>query len=114
MNVKTVTREEEDNCVFKKRRTWSDVPDEVRLFEQEDHEAHLAASPDAAIDSGPEADPNGDDWDDLVAEDGDDALMVSEYVIAILDYMKSVEVSASHVAIHSQLIHLPPTAFYAP
>jgi hypothetical protein len=57
LNVKTVTREEEDNRVFKKRRTSSDVLDEARLFEQEDYEARLAASTDAAIDSGPEADP---------------------------------------------------------
>jgi hypothetical protein len=92
-----VTREEEDNRVFKKRRTSSDVLDEATLFEQEDHEAHPAASPDAAIDSEPEADPNGDEWEDLDADDGDDPLMVSEYVIEILDYMRSVEVSASHV-----------------
>ena len=96
LNVKTDIREEEDNRVFKKRRTSSDEPDEAKLFEQEDHEAHLAASPDAAIDSEPEADPNGDEWDDLDAEDGDDPLMVSEYVIEILDYMKSVEVRQPH------------------
>jgi len=98
LNVKTETRQEDDNRVFKKRRTSSDVPDEAKLFEeQEDHEAQVAASLDAGIDSEPEADPNGDEWDDLDAEDGDDPLMVSEYVTEIFDYMKNVEVSASHV-----------------
>jgi hypothetical protein len=47
LNVETVTREEEGNRVFKKRRTSFDIGDEARLFEQEDHEAHLATSPDA-------------------------------------------------------------------
>jgi hypothetical protein len=114
LNVKTVTREEEDNRVFKKRRTSSDVPDEARLFEQEDHETRLAAPSDAAIDSEPEADPNGDEWDDLDAEDGDDPLMVSEYVIEILDYMKSVEVSAIRVDYPQPADHLPLTALHAP
>ncbi|KAF8555822.1 A/B/D/E cyclin [Imleria badia] len=88
LNVKTEAREEDDNRILKKRRTSSDVPDEARLFEeQEDHDAKVAA----AIDSEPEADPNGDEWDDLDAEDGDDPLMVSEYVTEIFEYMKKVE-----------------------
>ena len=95
LNVKT--RAEEDNRVFKKRRTSDDVPDEAKLFEQEDHDAHVVAFPDVGIDSELEADPNGDEWDDLDAEDGDDPLMVSEYVSEIFDYMKNVEVCASHV-----------------
>ena len=50
-----------------------------------------------SIDSEPEADPNGDEWDDLNTEDDDDPLLVSEYVTRIFDYMKNVEVSASRV-----------------
>ncbi|KAI9568653.1 cyclin-like protein [Boletus coccyginus] len=94
LNVKIETRQEDDNRVFKKRRTSSDEPDDAKLFEeQEDHEAQVAASLDAGIDSELEADPNGDEWDDLDAEDGDDPLMVSEYVTEIFDYMKNVELA---------------------
>lgn len=32
------------------------------------------------------------DWDDLDAEDADDPLMVSEYVVEIFDYMRQLEV----------------------
>ena len=42
-----------------------------------------------------EADPKGDHWDDLDAQDADDPLMVSEYVSEIFDYMRSAEVSLS-------------------
>ncbi|KAG9311632.1 cyclin-like protein [Chiua virens] len=94
LNVKVDTRDEDDNRVFKKRRTSSDIPDDAKLLEeQEEHEAQVAASLDAGIDSEPEADPNGNEWDDLDAEDTDDPLMVSEYVIEIFDYMKQVELS---------------------
>lgn len=33
------------------------------------------------------------DWDDLDAEDAEDPLMVSEYVVEIFDYMRSLEVA---------------------
>ncbi|KIJ61454.1 hypothetical protein HYDPIDRAFT_177035 [Hydnomerulius pinastri MD-312] len=93
INVKHETREEgEDNRVFKKRRTSSDIPDEAKLFEEE-HEAEVAAALEADVDSEPEADPNGDEWDDLDAEDGDDPLMVSEYVHEIFNYMKEIELT---------------------
>lgn len=112
LNIKTDTRED-DNRVFKKRRTSSDAPDEAKLFEEQDeHEAQVAASLDAGIDSEPEADPNGDEWDDLDAEDGDDPLMVSEYVTEIFDYMKHIEVAASHVH-RPQLSDLSPIAHHA-
>lgn len=94
LNVKAESREEDDNRVFKKRRTSSDTPDEAKFFEEEEHVAQVAASLDAGPASQPEADPNGNEWDDLDAEDGDDPLMVSEYVNEIFDYMKNVEVSA--------------------
>ncbi|KAF9226410.1 hypothetical protein BS17DRAFT_729579 [Gyrodon lividus] len=92
LNIKNETHDEvEDSRVFKKRRTSSDIPDEARLFEE--HEAEVAATLEAGVDSEPEADPHGDDWDDLDAEDGDDPLMVSEYVNEIFDYMKHTELT---------------------
>ena len=39
-------------------------------------------------DGAPEADPEGDEWDDLDAEDSKDPLMVSEYVVDIFKYLK--------------------------
>jgi G2/mitotic-specific cyclin 1/2 len=58
--------------VFKKRRTSSDAP-ETDIDEQAQHEAELAAVLD--VDVAPETDPDGDEWDDLDAEDSDDPLM---------------------------------------
>ncbi|KAG2142232.1 uncharacterized protein EDB93DRAFT_1252293 [Suillus bovinus] len=43
------------------------------------------------VDVAPEADPDGDKWDDLGVEDFDDPLMVSEYVVEIFKYMKQAE-----------------------
>ncbi|CCM00725.1 uncharacterized protein FIBRA_02765 [Fibroporia radiculosa] len=74
--------DEEAHRAFKKRRTSSDIPDEEAAAEVED----------AVALAGPlEADPNGNEWDDLDVEDGDDPLMVSEYVVEIFDYLKDVE-----------------------
>jgi hypothetical protein len=54
-----------------------------------------------------EADPNGDDWEDLDQEDIDDPQMVSEYVAEIFEYLKEVEVGTlsflTHVFAHSPL-----------
>ncbi|KAG1779499.1 cyclin-like protein [Suillus placidus] len=80
--------EVQDDRVFKKRRTSSDAP-ETDIDEQAQHEAEVAAVLD--IDVAPEADPDGDEWDDLDAEDSDDPLMVSEYVVEIFKYMKLTE-----------------------
>ncbi|KIK44194.1 hypothetical protein CY34DRAFT_80349 [Suillus luteus UH-Slu-Lm8-n1] len=83
------TQEEvQDDRVFKKRRTSSDAP-ETDIDEQARHEAEVAAVLD--VDVAPEADPDGDEWDDLDAEDSDDPLMVSEYVVEIFKYMKLTE-----------------------
>ncbi|KIJ14607.1 hypothetical protein PAXINDRAFT_12705 [Paxillus involutus ATCC 200175] len=90
--VKNETHEVEDSRVFKKRRTSSDIPDEARLFEEE-QEAEVSAALEAGIDSEPEADPNGDEWEDLDADDGDDPLMVTEYVNEIFEYMKHNELA---------------------
>ncbi|KAI0702047.1 cyclin-like protein [Cerioporus squamosus] len=76
--------EEEASRVTKKRRTSSDVPDY--------HEAEIEEEEEAAIPAEEvEADPNGNNWDDLDAEDADDPLMVSEYVVEIFEYLKEVE-----------------------
>lgn len=79
--------DEDDGPAYKKRRTSSDVPDveEEREVEVEEY----ARSGEVAR---READPDGDEWDDLDADDGDDPLMVSEYVVEIFKYLKEVEV----------------------
>ncbi|KAH9835265.1 cyclin-like protein [Rhodofomes roseus] len=74
--------DEEAERAFKKRRTSSDYPDEAAVAEVEG--AILYEDP-------PEVDPNGNQWVDLDAEDADDPLMVSEYVVEIFDYLKEVE-----------------------
>ncbi|KAI1798006.1 cyclin-like protein [Ganoderma leucocontextum] len=76
--------EEEAHRVYKKRRTSSDTPDVDALHEEE---VENAVVPDEQL----EADPFGDQWDDLDVEDTDDPLMVSEYVVEIFDYLKGVE-----------------------
>jgi hypothetical protein len=81
--------EEESKRVVKKRRTSSsDLPEEAEIVARTPPEiAHPKRS------TTPEADPDGDQWDDLDAEDADDPLMVSEYVHEIFAYLKEVEVS---------------------
>ncbi|KAG2135298.1 cyclin-like protein [Suillus clintonianus] len=87
--LKAETQDEvQDDRVFKKRRTSSDAP-ETDIDEQAQHEAEVAAVLDDDV--APEADPDGDEWDDLDAEDSDDPLMVSEYVVEIFKYMKLTE-----------------------
>ncbi|KAF9231465.1 hypothetical protein BU15DRAFT_9544, partial [Melanogaster broomeanus] len=91
--VKNETQDElEDHRAFKKRRTLSDIPDEAKLFKEE-HEAEVGAALEARIDSEPEADPMGNKWDDLDAKDGDNPIMVTEYVNEISDYMKRIELA---------------------
>ncbi|KAI0711392.1 cyclin-like protein [Earliella scabrosa] len=81
---KTEEDEEEANRVFKKRRTSSDMPD-IDVMHEED------VADEVEIKEEDEADPDGADWVDLDAEDGDDPLMVSEYVVEIFHYLKEVE-----------------------
>lgn len=85
-----VAKIEEDEAelgrVHKKRRTSSDIPEEAEVEavqEQEQVESALKLD---------EADPDGDEWDDLDADDIEDPLMVSEYVVEIFEYLKEVEV----------------------
>lgn len=82
-----VDLEEEDLRAYKKRRTSSEAPEDDYFVEQELDEAPQFESQEFA-----EADPNGDQWVDLDAEDADDPLMVSEYVHDIFNYLKGVEV----------------------
>ncbi|KAI0747008.1 cyclin-like protein [Daedaleopsis nitida] len=75
--------EEEAHRAFKKRRTSSDMPD-VDALHEEDLEEEVEVKRDV------EAEPQ-EQWDDLDAEDADDPLMVSEYVVEIFEYLKQVE-----------------------
>lgn len=87
--------EEESRRVSKKRRTSSDLPEEAEVaahLPPEEVEQGPVARPRRS--ATPEADPDGDQWDDLDAEDADDPLMVSEYVHEIFAYLQEVEVSA--------------------
>lgn len=90
--------DEEANRVFKKRRTSSDIPD---VFHEEEIEEELAVKEDE------EADPNGPYWDDLDAEDMDDPLMVSEYVVEIFEYLKGVEVCHLRLFIYAHIPNIP-------
>ncbi|THU94719.1 A/B/D/E cyclin [Dendrothele bispora CBS 962.96] len=75
--------------VFKKPRTSSEAPEES----SEHRRAECRATELAAILNEVEADPDGDEWEDLDADDVDDPLMVSEYVTDIFDYFKEIEVT---------------------
>ena len=89
--------EEEASRVTKKPRPSSEAPQSAaQTFEEQLQQVSDAASADfhAINEEEPEADPEGDDWTDLDAEDADDPLMVSEYVVEIFKYMKEIEVCA--------------------
>lgn len=77
--------EAEAGRVYKKRRTSSVEPPTEDARAEAEVERAVRLSTD-------EAQPDGDQWQDLDAEDADDPLMVSEYVIEIFDYLKGVEV----------------------
>ncbi|KAI0065251.1 hypothetical protein BV25DRAFT_1927886 [Artomyces pyxidatus] len=91
--------EAEASRVLKKRRTSSDTPEEPdeevqEEVEVEGHPVEAAAELErhmADISHEAEADPDGEDWIDLDAEDVDDPLMVSEYVLDIFEYLKVIE-----------------------
>ena len=90
--------EEEANRVYKKRRTSSDMPDVEALHEEE---VENAVAPQEDL----EADPEGDQWDDLDAEDADDPLMVSEYVVEIFEYLKEVEVRCHPLFMYAHMLN---------
>jgi len=87
--------EEESQRVVKKRRTSSDLPEEAQIVAHIPPEEVEEPVTNPKRSTTPEADPEGDQWDDLDAEDADDPLMVSEYVNEIFAYLKEVEVSES-------------------
>ena len=81
--------------VFKKHYMSSEAPvSEAQMFEEELQQNSDVGAADLEVfaDEEHEADPEGDEWDDLDAEDADDLLMVSEYVVEIFKYMKEMEV----------------------
>ncbi|KAI0674570.1 cyclin-like protein [Trametes maxima] len=82
-SLKAEEDEEEASRAHKKRRTSSDTPDVAAIHEEEVENAVVPREL--------EADPEDDHWDDLDAEDADDPLMVSEYVVEIFEYLKEVE-----------------------
>lgn len=91
-----VAEDAEADRVFKKRRTSSVAPE----AEEEEAAAKITAEIEAYADEA-EADPERSPWDDLDADDIDDPLMVSEYVVEIFQYLKQVEVSIlSHQIYH--------------
>lgn len=83
--------EQEEEPLHKKRRTSSEVGDEIQLEtidEEHDLVSEAVLEPENAV-------VEEQDWDDLDREDDDDPLMVSEYVVEIFNYLKVVEVSCS-------------------
>ncbi|KAF9457551.1 cyclin-like protein [Collybia nuda] len=89
----------EADRVFKKRRTSSEAPEdseateEAKLRAEEEEAAVRIAEELEAYAEEPEADPDNSPWDDLDADDNDDPLMVSEYVVEIFNYLKQVELT---------------------
>jgi G2/mitotic-specific cyclin 1/2 len=94
--------DEEVNRAYKRRRTSEapedaeddpEVLEQTRLLEEEELiTARIAAELEAYANDEPEADPETSPWDDLDADDVDDPVMVSEYVVDIFNYLKQVEV----------------------
>ncbi|KAG6854408.1 hypothetical protein C0991_006950 [Blastosporella zonata] len=90
----------ESSRAFKKRRTSSEAPEEDPATAGEEHKlneeelaaARLALEIEAYADE-VEADPEGSQWDDLDADDSDDPLMISEYVVDIFNYLKQIEIT---------------------
>ncbi|KAJ7755384.1 g2/mitotic-specific cyclin cdc13 [Mycena maculata] len=90
-----------ESRAHKRRRTSSEAPEDTeeedeyaRLQAEEDMiTARIAAELEAYANGEPEADPETSPWDDLDADDLDDPLMVSEYVVDIFNYLKQVELT---------------------
>lgn len=103
-----VEEDPEINRVFKKRRTSSEAPEDSEDVTGQ-HEATLATQLQAELDAiadEVEADPDGDHWDDLDAEDAEDPAMCSEYVVEVFEYYRQIEV---RFRLSSRFIsHWPP------
>ncbi|KAF9255500.1 hypothetical protein L218DRAFT_883955 [Marasmius fiardii PR-910] len=76
--------------VFKKPRT-SDAPEVIEPREDDPDDPFIERAFDLAPE--PEADPDGNEWEDLDADDSGDPLMVSEYVVDIFQYFRQIEVT---------------------
>ncbi|KAF8189887.1 cyclin-like protein [Mycena galopus ATCC 62051] len=96
--------DDDDDRAHKRRRTSSDSPEEpeedpalleeARLqAEEELITARIALELETYANDEPEADPEVSPWDDLDADDADDPVMVSEYVVDIFKYLKQVELT---------------------
>lgn len=88
----------EDHRVVKRQRTSSDVPEipndtqSAEAETQRDEDAEADGFEDVQpFEFEVEADPDGNEWDDLDADDADDPLMVSEYVVEIFEHLKDIE-----------------------
>ncbi|KAK0204046.1 g2/mitotic-specific cyclin cdc13 [Desarmillaria ectypa] len=88
----------EDHRVVKRQRTSSDAPEvpvdtqSAEAEAQRDEDAEADGFEDVQLfEFEPEADPDGNEWDDLDADDGDDPLMVNEYVVEIFQHLKDIE-----------------------
>jgi hypothetical protein len=88
--------EEECQHTVKKHRTPPDLPEEARIAAHiPPEEVEVVPVDHPKRSTAPEVDPDGDQWDDLDAEDTDDPLMVSEYVSKIFAHLKQVEAGES-------------------
>ncbi|KAG1896733.1 uncharacterized protein F5891DRAFT_1192617 [Suillus fuscotomentosus] len=86
----------------------SDAP-KTDIDKQTQHEAEVAAVLD--VDVAPEADLDGDECGDLDAEDFDDPLMVSKYVVEIFKYMKQTEVEEIVAPSISHFLHCADSSY---
>ncbi|TFK76056.1 A/B/D/E cyclin [Pluteus cervinus] len=84
--------------VFKKLQTSSEPPQDaydeatLRAAEERALEARITAEIEAFADES-EADPDNSNREDLDVDDADDLLIVSEYVVAIFNYLKEIELT---------------------
>ncbi|KAF8886525.1 cyclin-like protein [Infundibulicybe gibba] len=89
-NSSTLVDETETERVFKKRHMLENVVELIHDESQAD--ADRVAEDLARLESELEP-PRGQLWEDLDAEDWDDPVMVSEYVVEICEYLKDIEKS---------------------
>ena len=85
----TVVAEEDVERAFKKRHTEKQT---LQAKELETLDESQAEADTVAAELVEEIAPSVQLWDDLDAEDWDDPVMVSEYVVDVCDYLKEVEV----------------------
>ncbi|KAJ7194935.1 A/B/D/E cyclin, partial [Mycena pura] len=79
----------EDGPSPKRQRTSSVEPEDVQAETEVAAELNLLTDDEEEV----EADPDGDDWQDLDAADFDDPTMASEYVVDIQGYLREAELT---------------------